>query len=303
MARQARDRSPRSTSGCASSQRGDRHARWRSGAPCAAPASSARAAPGSCRTGPAIAPTAFCRKASCSAQLGVVADHDARRRPCRSGRSGTWWSSARRCRSRAPAAAGSRGWRRCCRRRRARPRLRASAAIASRSTSLQQRIGRRLDPDHAGSRAGSPPRRRARSVRSTKLNVEPGRAPAHLLEQPEACRHRGRRWRRRGRRRRAARAPWRSPPGPRRRRSRRVPLSRSAMQRSKAMRVGFWRARVFVALVHAGALLRVGRGGVDRHHHRAGRRVGLWPAWMRARREGEAVACGVRLMRVCAADG
>ena len=48
----------------------------RNGAPCAAPASSGRAAPGSCRTGPAIAPTAFCRKASCSAQLAAfVADH------------------------------------------------------------------------------------------------------------------------------------------------------------------------------------------------------------------------------------
>src|SRR5947199_376400 len=37
------------------------------------------------------------------------------------------------------------------------------------------------------------------------------------------------------------------------------------------------RARVVVALVSAGTRLRVGRGGVDRGHHRAGLRVGLLP--------------------------
>src|SRR2546426_3033931 len=37
------------------------------------------------------------------------------------------------------------------------------------------------------------------------------------------------------------------------------------------------RARVVVALVSAGARLRVGRGGVDRGHHRAGMGVGLLP--------------------------
>ena len=36
-------------------------------------------------------------------------------------------------------------------------------------------------------------------------------------------------------------------------------------------------ARVVVALVHARALLDVGRGGIDRHHHRAGGRIGLLP--------------------------
>ena len=56
--------------------------------------------------GPAIAPTAFCRKVSCSASSAFVAHHQPRRRPRRSGRSGTWWSSASRRRSRAPAAAG-----------------------------------------------------------------------------------------------------------------------------------------------------------------------------------------------------
>ncbi len=32
-------------------------------------------------------------------------------------------------------------------------------------------------------------------------------------------------------------------------------------------------AGIFEPLVHAGALLAIGRGGVDRHHHRAGGRV------------------------------
>src|SRR5436190_11217543 len=35
------------------------------------------------------------------------------------------------------------------------------------------------------------------------------------------------------------------------------------------------RARVVVALMLAGARLRIGRGGVDRRHHRAGARIGL----------------------------
>src|SRR5262249_3781250 len=38
---------------------------------------------------------------------------------------------------------------------------------------------------------------------------------------------------------------------------------------------GILRARIVVALVYAGALLDVGGRGVDRHHHRAGGRIGL----------------------------
>ena len=49
-------------------------------------------------------------------------------------------------------------------------------------------------------------------------------------------------------------------------------------------------ARIFEALVHAGALLGVGRGRVDRHHDRAGRRVVALAAMDGAGREGEAVA-------------
>ena len=48
-------------------------------------------------------------------------------------------------------------------------------------------------------------------------------------------------------------------------------------------------ARIFEALVNAGALLGVGRGRVDRHHDRAGRRVMALAAMDGARREGQAV--------------
>ena len=52
------------------------------------------------------------------------------------------------------------------------------------------------------------------------------------------------------------------------------------------------RARVLVALVHAGTRLGVGRGRVDRRHHRAGRRVRRLPAVDGAGGESE------RLLRV-----
>src|SRR5262249_27842325 len=48
-------------------------------------------------------------------------------------------------------------------------------------------------------------------------------------------------------------------------------------------------AGVIVALVHAGALLDVSGGGVDRHHDGAGRRVGLLPGVDAARGEVELV--------------
>ncbi len=52
----------------------------------------------------------------------------------------------------------------------------------------------------------------------------------------------------------------------------------AAFQRRDAALVGETRrvvaARIFVTLVHARAGLHVGRGGVDRRHHRAGARVG-----------------------------
>ena len=69
MARQARDRCTRATSGCALQPARRSPARWRSGAPCAAPASSGRAAPGSCRTGRRWRRRRSAGSASCSAEL------------------------------------------------------------------------------------------------------------------------------------------------------------------------------------------------------------------------------------------
>src|ERR1700691_5210410 len=45
------------------------------------------------------------------------------------------------------------------------------------------------------------------------------------------------------------------------------------------------RARVVVALVHAGTRLHVGGGGVDRRHHRTGERVGMLSAVDHTRRK------------------
>ena len=98
---------------------------------------------------------------------------------------------------------------------------------------------------------------------------------------------------RRARRGRAARARSRSPPGRRRRRSRACRLRGRRGSARRRMRVGLLRARVVEALVHARALLRVGRGGVDRHHHRAGRRIGLLAGVDHAGVEGELVLSSI----------
>ena len=136
----------------------------------------------------------------------------------------------------------------------------------------QRRIGRRLDPDQL--RVG---RTRGLSSalvlrRSTKLKSRFARAPAHALEQAERAAvqvvHRddvaagvdqleqraGRRHA--GGEREAVRAAFE--------------IGDAALPRA-ARRVV--RARIVVALVHARARLRVGRGRVDRRHHRAGRRI------------------------------
>ena len=74
----------------------------------------------------------------------------ARRRRRRSARRSTSSSSARRRRRRAPAAAAGTASRRCCRRRAARPRRARSRRSAAMSAMREQRVGRRLDPDHLG---------------------------------------------------------------------------------------------------------------------------------------------------------
>src|SRR5690606_17980050 len=55
---------------------------------------------------------------------------------------------------------------------------------------------------------------------------------------------------------------------------------------------GVLAARIFEALMHAGAFLREGRCGVDRHHHRARGRVMALAAVDGSRREGQAVLAG-----------
>ena len=152
------------------------------------------------------------------------------------------------------------------------PRLRADLGDRREVDELEQRIGRRLDPDHP----------RVGLDRGLELTgrvaidvgeVETGRALAHALEQAPACRRTGRRSATTWRPRPAARAPWPSPPCPRRTRSRARRLrGRRCSARTPAR--GIVRARVVVALCARRATLHVGRGGVDRRDHRAGRRVG-----------------------------
>ena len=157
---------------------------------------------------------------------------------------------------------------------------------------LEQRIGRRLDPDHAACSGGIAARRLARSVRSTKLKLEPGAALAHALEQAkgaavevvarddvragvEQLEHRRDRRQARGEREACAAA---------------LQVGDAALE-GEARRVV--RAAVVEALVHARARLHVGRGRVDRRHDRAGRRIGRLAGVDRA--GGESVLAAGRL--------
>ena len=112
------------------------------------------------------APTAFCRKPSCSASSAFVADHRDAADHVGMAVEVLGGRVHHRCRSRARAAAAGRGWRRCCRRRRAMPRFLRERGDRREVGELEQRVGRRLDPDHP--RVG--PDRRLDSV-----EVAPGR--------------------------------------------------------------------------------------------------------------------------------
>ena len=152
---------------------------------------------------------------------------------------------------------------------------------------LEQRIGRRLDPDQPGIRAD----RRLDRIRIGQVQAggfEPHRAVAHPLEQaPRAAieivdrddvravvetfqRGRDRREPRRECKRLGAA----------------FEVGDAAFERHPGRVL---RAGIFVALVHAGARLHVGRGGVDRHHHRAGGRIGRLPGMNAAGGEIEPV--------------
>ena len=113
------------------------------------------------------------------AELGV-ARRRARRRRRRSARRGTWSSSGRRRPRRASAAAAGRARRRCCRRRAARrPRARPPR-WRSMSVMFEQRVGRRLAPDHPGRRPDrrAAPRRGRRGGRA----CTPGPTPTSTRE-------------------------------------------------------------------------------------------------------------------------
>ena len=205
---------------------------WRccNGAPCAAPASSGRAAPGSCRTGPAMAPTAFCRKVRRSRRSAfspttstpptmsewpfryLVAECMTMSKPCSSGR----------C---------TQGLAKVLSQTVMMPRLRASGGQRREVGQLQQRVGRRLDPDHAGLR----PDRRLEGGGVGQVDEaegELGRALAHPARTAAGCRRRDRPWRPRGRRCRAAPAAVAVAARPEAKAKPAAPLSRSAMQRS-----------------------------------------------------------------------
>ena len=188
--------------------------------------------------GPCTPPTAFCRKPSFSASSALsptttmpptmsewpfrylVAECITMSKPSSSGRCRNGVANVLSATARMPRLARDRGDRR-------------------EVDQLEQRVGRRFDPDHP--RVGPDRGLELRALAQVdEGELEPGRAPAHALEQPVRAAVEVVAARRRGCRCRAARAPSRSRPGPRRTRSRGVPPSSSATQRSNAKRVGLW---------------------------------------------------------------
>ncbi len=132
---------------------------------------------------------------------------------------------------------------------------------------FQQRIGRRLDPDHPGFRADRRLQRRE-IVRLHPGNGQPGGALTHIFQQPvrtavhiihrhdmalfvEQLQHRGNR---------------RQPGSEREPLTARFKLRDGALERV-ARRVAA--ARIFITGMLAGRGLRVGGSGVNRRHHRA----------------------------------
>jgi hypothetical protein len=169
---------------------------------------------------------------------------------------------------------------------------RACAIVAREIDEFQQRVGRRLDPDEAG--VGTDRGFQRRRVGEIDVGgVEAGGALAHAFEQAaraaveivdrddmraviqtfEHGRDRGEPGRE-GKRRAAA-----------------FEVGDAALERHAG---GIFRARVVEAFVHARALLHEGRGGVDRHHHRAGRRIGRLAGVHAAGGEVEPVGQGHR---------
>ena len=169
--------------------------------------------------------------------------------------------------------------------------LAANCASASKIDQLQQRVGGRLDPDQLGLR----PQRRftaSRSARSTRTIRKPGRALAAPARTAGNCRHRDRPSRPHGRRRRASPAivAVAAIPDAKAKPARPALQIGDAALKSHAGRV--LAARILVALMNAGAFLHEGGGGVDRHHHRPRRWIGVLAGMDRAGGKARPVAAG-----------
>ena len=215
-----------------------RRARSRCGAPCAAPASSRRAARGSCRTARRSRPPRSAgRPAARATRPGarraptiatppitsewpfryLVVECTTMSKPSSSGRCTNGLAKV------LSATAISRARGQICGQR-------------AQVDQLSSGLARRLDPQHLGL---GPDRRAQRlgvgQVDEAEAGPRCAGAPGRTAGR---CRRTGRRWPPRARRRRAARAPSRSPPARRRTHTPRAPLSRSATQRSNAQRVG-----------------------------------------------------------------
>ena len=246
-------------------------ARSRCTAACAAPASSSRAARGSCRTGPLIAPTAFCRNADALGQLRVRRDGDAadhvgvavqilRRRMHHDVGAELQRPLHPRARER---VVDDRENAALCARTLPPARYRPAAASdwsASRSRSCRVCGRTALDQMHrAVGRSTKLMSRFAerRRTRSNRRNVPPYRSSIATMWLPASSSSSSVLV--------AAMPEANAKPC--------VPLFEigdAALPRH-ARRIA--RARVVVALVHARARLRIGRGRVDRRHHRARRGI------------------------------
>ena len=182
-----RDRSRARTSGAALQPARDLQRVLRNGAPCAAPASSGRAGPGSCRTGRrsrrwrSAGSSAGRRRSALSPTTTHAADHVGMAVEILGGRMHDDVEAELQRPLDAGAGEGVVGDRRC------RPLRLASAA-----TRLE--IDQRAAADWSASRPRSScvsgriaASTAARSVRSTKVTSRPGRALAHPLEQPEGA--------------------------------------------------------------------------------------------------------------------
>ena len=240
--------------------------------------------------GPAIAPTEFCRKPSCSRHSAwrssaptmamppmmsewpfkyLVVECTTMSKPCSSGR----------CTSGLAKVLSATAMM---------PRARQMSAMAAQVGQLQHRVGRRFDPHHLRFRA-----QRGQQVLGIGqvdiAELVAGRAPAHALEQPvgaavhvvagddvaarvEQFQHGrdGRQARGEGEGRAAA-----------------FQVGHAALERPAR---GIVRAAIVEALVHAGAVLHEGGGGVNGRHDGARRRVGRLAGVDDAR--GEAALAG-----------